>query len=415
MGTGQSQGRPAGFALDACAALLLDHTLVKPHSAAFMPSTPVHSAPNKWVRRWPRLGLMLLPLWLSSCGSFEPVTAQDLCDEVGYAIAAKTLECSGDADQANRAYEDYRAQSSCPGGNEPVEVGTTSCSEEVLNVSCDTVNVAIDDLGSWVPSSCGALNSGSSQGCARIWRPVIAGASSCPNSDVVQVLQSRYACAANAPPGRYSTCSLSEDCAGRPATYLDNVQYALLTAPQCAGVVEPTDTSACAVVKWTLESAADVRVEAGVVAPADIQTFVDDLESRLVCLPTDTPTAATCGRWLESLSSQGAWEGALIDDLRNTSSYCSEAVSGCSVFQAALSQQIRVCAAFDPAVIDGIAADVASAIPCTTTTSNQDLFSCLGSVGCAPQAGDPQSWIDLLTAQRTNVSACADALGVPGQ
>lgn len=63
----------------------------------------------------PRLSLrILLPLLLlGGCDPIDPMPPDLPCREAGYAIAARTAECTGDAQLGQERYDAYRAEFEC--------------------------------------------------------------------------------------------------------------------------------------------------------------------------------------------------------------------------------------------------------------------------------------------------------------
>lgn len=52
-------------------------------------------------------------LLLASCHPQRPLTPQQLCDDVGYALSSRAWSCSGDADHANEMYGDLVDATEC--------------------------------------------------------------------------------------------------------------------------------------------------------------------------------------------------------------------------------------------------------------------------------------------------------------
>lgn len=116
----------------------------------------------------PARGLFLAAV-LSVCAVFSlacmdqiaPMTTEQLCDDVLYAIDARIYECEGDEDAAVEAFHALQQQATC------TAVWTThddvdaqyGCVEAVSVVPCDDVAALETDLGAWmaVDSSCDGL------------------------------------------------------------------------------------------------------------------------------------------------------------------------------------------------------------------------------------------------------------------
>jgi len=74
--------------------------------------------------------------------------AADLCDEVGYGIAARTLDCTDDQDLANRRYEQFDKQLTCAVGDidrAPVD-DYMRCPIATNEVPCPELKAFGDDL-----------------------------------------------------------------------------------------------------------------------------------------------------------------------------------------------------------------------------------------------------------------------------
>ncbi len=97
---------------------------------------------------------MWLLAWLG-CAAIHPLDGQEICDEVGYGVAARTLACTDDAALANARFEAYRDQLTCTiqdPERAPVDKYLT-CAAAVNNVSCDAVERYGDDVVSLVASA----------------------------------------------------------------------------------------------------------------------------------------------------------------------------------------------------------------------------------------------------------------------
>jgi hypothetical protein len=90
----------------------------------------------------------------------------DLCKEVGYAIAGRTQECTGDADAAQSRFEALDADYSCV-AHDPTDTadapGDTgrfiqtqdlyACPLAIRNLPCELVDDYADDLDRWLTAS----------------------------------------------------------------------------------------------------------------------------------------------------------------------------------------------------------------------------------------------------------------------
>ncbi len=90
---------------------------------------------------------------LSASACFHPqsdVTADDLCRSVPYALASRTLSCTGDADLANARYEQFSANLVClydPGLHDYEKRAWFRCAGSVSAVDCDALAAAGTDFG----------------------------------------------------------------------------------------------------------------------------------------------------------------------------------------------------------------------------------------------------------------------------
>ena len=90
---------------------------------------------------------------LSASACFNPqsdVTADDLCRSVPYALASRTLSCTGDADLANARYEQFSANLVClydPGLHDYEKRAWFRCAGSVSAVDCDALAAAGTDFG----------------------------------------------------------------------------------------------------------------------------------------------------------------------------------------------------------------------------------------------------------------------------
>ncbi len=91
----------------------------------------------------------------SGCGKPAELDGQDLCDEVGYAIANRTFQCQNDPDLGNQRFEDLRASYHCQTAT-AVAQGQTGSICAVSALGCDAVAANGSDLDWWlVASGCG--------------------------------------------------------------------------------------------------------------------------------------------------------------------------------------------------------------------------------------------------------------------
>lgn len=98
-------------------------------------------------------------LWLAACAT--TMEADDFCQEVGYAIAARTQECTGDGDLAEARYEAFEAAYTCvevdpddtagPDGVRPEDL--FACPLAIRNVACELADTWDDDLDAWLDAS----------------------------------------------------------------------------------------------------------------------------------------------------------------------------------------------------------------------------------------------------------------------
>jgi len=103
----------------------------------------------------------LLPLLVAGCAStWEEMPVRQVCDDVGFAVAARTMACTGDADLAQRREEDLLASYDCTvvSLDEPID-RYYHCPVAVQALTCPEVRAAGDDLASWLDASwvCGHI------------------------------------------------------------------------------------------------------------------------------------------------------------------------------------------------------------------------------------------------------------------
>ncbi len=106
--------------------------------------------------------MALVPLALllvHGCKPIEPMPEDLPCREAGYAIAARTAECEGDAALGQDRYEAYRAAYTCrtwapddpafeDSGVHPADLW--SCAFTIRNAPCELVDELGDDIGAWL-------------------------------------------------------------------------------------------------------------------------------------------------------------------------------------------------------------------------------------------------------------------------
>lgn len=96
---------------------------------------------------------------LFSCATtIEP---DDFCQEVGYAIAGRTQECTGDSDLAEARYAAFEEAYTCvevdpsdtagPGGVRPEDL--YACPLAIRNLACELTEDYGDDLDRWLGAS----------------------------------------------------------------------------------------------------------------------------------------------------------------------------------------------------------------------------------------------------------------------
>lgn len=104
--------------------------------------------------RWPLL------LLLAGCDPIAPMPADLPCREAGYAIAARTAECTGNVELGQSRYERYRSQWSCIewSADDPLLLDTAnpgpedlfSCAFTLRNLPCEMVDELGNDIGAWL-------------------------------------------------------------------------------------------------------------------------------------------------------------------------------------------------------------------------------------------------------------------------
>lgn len=96
-------------------------------------------------------------LSLGGCKLIEPMPSDQPCKEVGWAIASRTHDCTGDVALANDRYEAFRDAAECIEweADDPAldAVGAEdlfSCAFTIRNLPCETIDELGDDLGAWL-------------------------------------------------------------------------------------------------------------------------------------------------------------------------------------------------------------------------------------------------------------------------
>ena len=109
---------------------------------------------------------------LGGCDPIEPMPSDLPCREAGYAIAARTTQCTGDAALGQARYERFRAQYACirwqaddprlaesvsisgggglDTGGTPHAADLWSCAFTLRNVPCELEPELGDDIDAWM-------------------------------------------------------------------------------------------------------------------------------------------------------------------------------------------------------------------------------------------------------------------------
>jgi hypothetical protein len=105
-------------------------------------------------------GAVLALIGLCSCDPIKPMPDDLPCREAGYAIAARTAECTGDAALGQARYEDYRARYSCilweaddpalKDSSNPGPEDLFSCAFTLRNIACEVALDLGDDIDGWL-------------------------------------------------------------------------------------------------------------------------------------------------------------------------------------------------------------------------------------------------------------------------
>lgn len=91
-------------------------------------------------------------LALHGCSAQLP--GDEACRDVGYSIANKVFECTGDVGKANEAYERFMDGHTCLLKEEGTPSATQfKCSEEILLLTCDQVAAYGDNYDRWMANA----------------------------------------------------------------------------------------------------------------------------------------------------------------------------------------------------------------------------------------------------------------------
>jgi hypothetical protein len=110
------------------------------------------------MRRFP---LGLLAVWMVSCSPIDPMPPDQPCREAGYAIASRTLTCTGNAELSQSRYDTFRKQYTC------IEWETTDprftsefgpedlfgCAYVLSNLPCELVDQYGNNLDAWLTTT----------------------------------------------------------------------------------------------------------------------------------------------------------------------------------------------------------------------------------------------------------------------
>ena len=99
-------------------------------------------------------------LLLTGCDPIQPMPADLPCREAGYAIAARTAECTGDGALGQARYDAYRADFECIewDADDPELLDTAgpaaedlfSCAFTLRNLPCEMVEDLGDNVEAWL-------------------------------------------------------------------------------------------------------------------------------------------------------------------------------------------------------------------------------------------------------------------------
>lgn len=197
-------------------------------------------------RSWSsRLAAAFLILVTSSgCASYDEYTASDACEDLGYSLSNKALECSKDTDFATSVYERFRSRFSCSA--QAVDPSASlSCGSTVLNQDCAKLSTNNGADGFLVELNiCGAFGTdiGSDGGCSLLANQLAAlersTNSSCsppaPATSWSSWVADRYSCPSSNAPDKVAACARSLSCFGSNV----DADRALLSSESCRGLVE---------------------------------------------------------------------------------------------------------------------------------------------------------------------------------
>lgn len=98
----------------------------------------------------------MILLLLAGCPT--EIASDDICKEVGYAIAGRTQECTGDVALAEARYEAFSADYTCVAddGRDTALYLTEdlyACPLAIRNLACELVDSYGDDTEAWLRAS----------------------------------------------------------------------------------------------------------------------------------------------------------------------------------------------------------------------------------------------------------------------
>lgn len=91
-------------------------------------------------------------LALVGCG-WRPLPEDQVCREVGYAIAARTKGCSGDEELAFARWEQFQDAYACLPIDERDAPQLLNCAATIRKLSCERAEANGDDLALWLETS----------------------------------------------------------------------------------------------------------------------------------------------------------------------------------------------------------------------------------------------------------------------
>jgi hypothetical protein len=98
-----------------------------------------------------RSPLALVALFFAACSTQVELSPSEVCDNVGYAIASRTLDCTSSATLANARYDAFTATMKC--GATKALTADFACSYAVGTASCSEVLALRDDFSAWLARS----------------------------------------------------------------------------------------------------------------------------------------------------------------------------------------------------------------------------------------------------------------------